>query len=69
MNSNQDEVAKLFQIWIQTKEDNIEPSYSQKEFSPGERKDQLQLLVSPEGKGNVLQIHQDAYISRGDISE
>jgi redox-sensitive bicupin YhaK (pirin superfamily) len=69
MNHSIDEDAKFFQIWIQTREDNIEPSYSQKEFKPDDRKDTLQLLIDPKGWDNVVKIHQDAYISRGDLSE
>jgi redox-sensitive bicupin YhaK (pirin superfamily) len=49
MNHSIDEDAKFFQIWIQTREDNIEPSYSQKEFKPDDRKDTLQLLIDPKG--------------------
>lgn len=68
MNHSVSEDAKFFQIWIQTREDNIEPSYSQKEFNPEDRKDIFQLLINPEEWDEIVKIHQDAYISRGDLS-
>jgi quercetin 2,3-dioxygenase len=68
MNHSVSEDAKFFQIWIQTREDNIEPSYSQKAFNHEDRRDIFQLLINPEGWDNLVKIHQDAYISRGNLS-
>lgn len=65
MNHNPYEAAKFFQIWIQTKEHDVEPKYSQKKFTLEDRKNKFQLLVSPyEHDSDTVKIHQDAYISR-----
>lgn len=69
MNHNPFEPAKFFQIWIETREKWIGPHYSQKEFRPEDRHDKLQLLASPQDADATVKIHQDAYISRGNVSE
>jgi len=56
-NPSQDEILKFLQIWVQTNEKGLEPSYQQKRF---ENKQGLQLIVSPDGKDGSLLIHQDA---------
>lgn len=50
---------------------NIEPSYYQKEFSVLNRNNKLQTLVSwvNDTEDDSLKIHQDARISRIDLSE
>jgi redox-sensitive bicupin YhaK (pirin superfamily) len=50
----------LLQIWIQTKEKDIEPRYDQQKFSA--KKDQIQKIVSGV-ENDVLYIHQDASVS------
>jgi len=61
----------LFQIWIIPEELNVEPAYDQMKFSPLERKNKLQTLVTSyeNTDTNSLKIHQDARLSRIDLSE
>jgi redox-sensitive bicupin YhaK (pirin superfamily) len=70
MNNSSEQALKLFQIWIMPSQKGVEPQYGQKRFSASDRNNKLQTLVSPvdapiEGS---LQIHQDAMISRLDLS-
>lgn len=63
--SKKDEVNFL-QIWVYPKEKNIAPRYEQKTFSPLERKNVLQTVVSPEDDAAVW-INQDAWFSLSDL--
>jgi len=64
-NHSQTEAVSLFQIWIQTREPNRLPGYSQK-FMGEKEKNTWQLLVAPDSfAGDVVTIHQDAWITRG----
>lgn len=70
MNNSANEFLNLFQIWIMPDKKGVEPAYGQKQFDPAGRKDRLQILVqghvdAPDGG---LRIHQDARISRIDLS-
>jgi len=56
-NPSQNEILKFLQIWVQTNQKGLDPSYQQKRF---ENKNGLQLIVSPDGKDGSLLIHQDA---------
>lgn len=65
-NASTTESATLFQLWIDTKEENIQPRYDQKSFGlipAGE----IRLLVSNDGREGSLMIHQDAFVSRGSV--
>lgn len=61
-NSSEDDVNFL-QIWVQPKEMNIEPRYSQKQFSEIDRVNKFQLVVSPDGREESVKINQDAFFS------
>ena len=71
MNNNSNETLNLFQIWIVPNQQNLEPRYDQKEFSALDRKNKLQTVVSwiNDEEDNSLKIHQDARISRIDLSK
>ncbi len=60
---------KLFQIWIFTDKKGHKPRYEQKNFSPEERINNWQLLVSPKTKDESLWINQDAFISLIDTKD
>jgi redox-sensitive bicupin YhaK (pirin superfamily) len=62
-NASDSEPVNLFQIWIFTDEKGHQPRYDQKKFTPEERKNKWQLLVSPDGRDESLWIHQNAFIS------
>ena len=71
INGSVDEYLSLFQIWIIPNEKNVIPRYDQKHFEASERKNKIQLLVSSiDDKHNgSLKIHQNAKISRLDLSK
>jgi len=62
-NPSDKEPVNLLQIWIYPKEKNIKPRYAQKYYSPEERKNKFQTVVSGIDKNGALYIHQDAVIS------
>lgn len=66
-NSSEDD-ANFLQIWVQPRQMNLEPSYSQKGFSEDQRKGKFQLVVSPDGRDNSVRINQDAFFSLIDLN-
>lgn len=71
INGSNDEHLNLFQIWIIPNKRNAEPRYDQKRFDKSERQNQVQTVVSSieNPVDGSLQIHQDAKISRLDLSK
>ena len=68
-NDSETEHANFLQIWILPKKKNIDPQYSQKKFSLEQRRNKLQLVVSPDGRNDSAIINQDAFFSLVDLSE
>ena len=58
-NHSNDELVHLLQIWILPGEQGLTPSYEEKTFTDAEKKNQLRLLVSPDGREDSLVIHQN----------
>jgi redox-sensitive bicupin YhaK (pirin superfamily) len=54
----------FLQIWVFPKKRNLDPRYDQKTFSPADRHNRMQTIVSPDGEEGVL-INQDAWFSLG----
>jgi redox-sensitive bicupin YhaK (pirin superfamily) len=52
----------FLQIWIEPKFTGIRPSYEQKHFSDAEKRGQLRLIASPDGREGSVTIHQDAFV-------
>jgi redox-sensitive bicupin YhaK (pirin superfamily) len=50
----------FLQIWIEPERRGIEPSYEQKFFAPEEKKSQLRLVASRDGREGSVTVHQDA---------
>ncbi len=67
-NHSDSEAAAILQLWIFPREDDITPVYDQKKFRQQERENKFQTLVHPDYEEGGLAIHQDAWISRADIS-
>ena len=61
-NHSKTEPLHLLQIWITPKADGFNPDYEEKRFSNDEKKNQLRLIVSPDGAHGSLKINQDAAI-------
>ena len=49
-NASDVELVHLLQIWIIPNADNLEPGYEQKAFSTDERRNQLRLIASTDGR-------------------
>ncbi|MGH1467735.1 MAG: pirin family protein [Bdellovibrionales bacterium] len=60
-NNSTDSDVNFLQIWVLPKKMNIKPNYSQKEFSESSRLNKFQLIVSPDGRQNSVEINQDAF--------
>lgn len=63
-NDSDTEDVNFLQIWVLPKKKQIEPRYAQAKFSLEDRNDQLQLVVSPDGRNRSLEINQDAFFSQ-----
>jgi hypothetical protein len=61
-NPSPDERVHLLQIWIEPKFTGIRPSYEEKQFGAAEKKGQLRLIASPDGRDGSVTIHQDALV-------
>ncbi len=59
-NPSPDEPVHLLQIWIMPDERNLTPSYEERKFSDDERRGQLRLVASKDGRDGSVKIHQDA---------
>jgi len=70
-NNSLTDFINLFQIWIIPDVQGVEPSYDQKKFGAKDRAGRLQTLVASykDKHSDRLKIHQDARISRIDMSE
>jgi len=66
-NSSATETAKFLQIWVFPKLKNIKPAYGQKTFELNGRKNNWQVVVSPDSSERALNINQDARFSLVDL--
>lgn len=64
-NPSRDEAVHLLQIWLQPNRTGVTPGYNQKHFPPQERRGQLRLLVSPDGRAGSIRAHQDGLLYAG----
>lgn len=68
-NASQKDEVNFLQIWVFPKERDIAPRYDQKTFSENDRKNNFQVVVSPEKSNSSLWINQDAYFSLGNFEK
>jgi len=61
-NPSREERVHLLQIWIEPKITGVRPSYEEKQFGTAEKKGQLRLIASPDGREGSVTIHQDAHV-------
>jgi quercetin 2,3-dioxygenase len=61
-NHSRQEWVHFLQIWILPDTPGLPPAYGQKHFSQDERRGNLKLVVSRDGRDGSLEIHQDASI-------
>lgn len=55
----------LLQIWIEPTEKGLRPGYEQKNFGEADKRGQLRLVASPDGREGSVTIHSDASLSVG----
>lgn len=65
-NASKNDDVNFLQVWVFPKLHNITPRYEQKTFDASARKNNWQLVVSPEKDASSLWINQDAWFSFGD---
>jgi len=58
-NASLSERVHLLQIWILPHTVDLEPSYEQKAFSEDDRRGQLRLIASEDGRDGSVTVHQD----------
>ena len=58
-NASDQERVHLLQIWILPNTVGLEPGYEQKAFSEDERRGQLRLIASEDGRDGSVLVHQD----------
>ena len=70
-NASADESVHLLQIWIIPNADNLQPSYEQKAFTVDERRNQLRLITSSDGRNGSVSVNQDVslFASMLDVDE
>jgi quercetin 2,3-dioxygenase len=58
-NASTEERVHLLQIWILPNADGLKPGYEQKAFSEEQRRGQLRLIASNDGRDDSVQLNQD----------
>ena len=69
MNPSRSIPVHLLQIWILPERRSLKPEYEQKTFPAEERKDNLRLVASHEGKDGSLTIHQDTKLFTATLTD
>lgn len=67
-NKNKESQVNFLQIWIFPKQRNIKPKYEQKTYLPQDRKNKLQVVVSPV-EDDAVTINQDAWFLLGNLEK
>jgi len=66
-NPSSRDVVHLYQIWMLPEREGLKPSYEQRAFPDGERRNRLRLVASPDGRDGSLRIRQDASLYLGTL--
>lgn len=62
LNPSPEQPVHFLQIWLIPNRQGGDPEYSQRHFSESERRGQLRLLVSPDGRDGSIATYQDALL-------
>jgi len=68
-NNSDTSKVNFLQIWVLPKTTDTQPRYEQQRFNSEDRKNKLQLLISPNGENGSMSINQDAYFSLINLEE
>jgi len=63
-----DAPVHFYQIWIFPDERGLTPTYDQRSYDPGARRDRLCPVASGQGTEDVVTFHTDATIDRADLA-
>jgi len=69
MNASRADEAHLLQIWINPAQQNLAPGYEQKAFTDADKRNQLRLVASPDGRDGSVTLHADARLYAGIFEE
>ncbi|MGH8634977.1 MAG: pirin family protein, partial [Burkholderiales bacterium] len=61
-NPSRDERVHFLQIWIEPRITGVRPGYEEKQFGTAEKRGQLRLIASSDGREGSVTIHQDALV-------
>lgn len=61
-NASDKDQVHLLQIWILPHTESLEPGYEQKAFSAAQRRGQLRLIASSDGRDGSVTVHQDVSV-------
>lgn len=61
-NASHSELVHFLQIWILPKSTGLTPGYEQKHFVLDDKRNQLRLVASPDGRNGSVTIRQDVYL-------
>ena len=64
-NPSKTEPVHFLQIWIVPERRGLAPGYEQKTFGDGERRGQLRLVASRDGRDGSITVHQDVSVYAG----
>lgn len=64
-NHDQSGATHFLQIWIEPKFTGNKPSYEERHFSAAQKRGQLRLIVSPDGRDGSVSLNQDAFLYAG----
>jgi quercetin 2,3-dioxygenase len=67
-NASKTEPVHLLQIWIFPEKRGLKPGYAQTSFPAAERKGQLKLVASQDGRDGSVSFHQDASVYAAALS-
>lgn len=68
-NGNYDIPVEFFQIWVFPRQQGLKPRYDQKEFDFDKKRNELTLVVSPDGASESLWVNQDVWFSLGNFDK
>lgn len=68
LNAFDTDVAVYLQVWFFPKTKNTEPALWKNDFSKEDRQGRLQIIACPKVCSNALNINQDVWVSRIDLS-
>jgi redox-sensitive bicupin YhaK (pirin superfamily) len=64
-NASQQEPVHFLQIWLQPRQQGIQPSYEQRTFTREQKQGRLRIVAAPDGRDESVRIHADALVYAG----